>query len=80
MLHSPLAARLEMSPAGDKSTPGASFGGGTCDLAGWACKQTLHGRRSGRTGRCCWVYAGGAGVFLTPTSPHNQKAKLHTVK
>lgn len=28
MLHSPLAARLEMSPAGDKSTPGASFGGG----------------------------------------------------
>lgn len=42
MLHSPLVARLEMSPAGDKSTPGASFWGG-CDLAGWACKQTLRG-------------------------------------
>lgn len=80
MLHSPLAARLEMSPAGDKSTPGASFWGGGCDLAGWACKQTLRGRWGGRTRRCCWVYAGGAAVFLTPTSPHNQKAKLHAVK
>lgn len=44
MLHSPLAARLEMSPAGDKSTPGASFlGGGVIWQGGLVSKPCVAG-------------------------------------